>query len=104
MTTINIIATERTMLAVNINTVLRANIIAKRTNSNVMGVVKAQMIDLLKTKLQCGVAHFIYLKKDGSMREAFGTTSTNIMKANISGNGISRDSVNTVCYWDCEKV
>ena len=47
----------------------RANVIAKRTNSDVMGVVKAQMIDVLKAKLQSGIAHFLFLKKDGSLRE-----------------------------------
>ena len=103
MESINIYATERTMVVVGGNTTRRANVIAKRTNSNVMGVVKAQMIDLLKAKLARGVAHFIYTKKDGSLREAWGTTSHNLMKANINGRGISRDSVNCVCYWDCEK-
>ena len=29
--------------------------------------------------------------------------SIHLMKANINGRGISRDSVNCVCYWDCEK-
>ena len=103
MATMNIIATERTMIAVNGSTARRANVIAKRTNNDVIGVMKAQMIDLLKVKLQSGVAHFIYLKKDGSMSEAWVTTSTNLIKANINGRGISRDAVNTVCYWDCEK-
>ena len=90
-------------VAVNGMTAHRANVIARRTGSTAMGVIKAQMIDLLKAKLQMGVAHFVYMKKDGTLREAWGTTASNLMKANINGRGVSRDSVNTVCYLDCEK-
>ena len=50
-------------VVINNNTSLRANVIAKRTNSDVMGVVKAKMIDVLKAKLQSGIAHFLFLKK-----------------------------------------
>ena len=78
----------------------RANLIARRTGSAAMGVVKAQMIDLLKAKLQSGVAHFLYMKKDGSFREAWGTTASNLMKATQNGRGLSGDEVNTVKYWD----
>lgn len=35
-------------VVINNSTSRRANVIAKRTNSDVMGVVKAQMIDVLK--------------------------------------------------------
>lgn len=90
-------------VVVNGMTAHRANVIFARTGSVAMGVVKAQMIDLLKEKLRNGVAHFVYMKKDGTLREAWGTTASNFMKANINGRGISRDSVNCVCYWDCEK-
>ena len=58
------------------------------------------MIDLLKAKLQSGVAHFIYIKKDGSLREAWGTTASNLMKATQNGRGLSGDAVNTVKYYD----
>ena len=92
-----------TSVVVNGMTAHRANVIFARTGSVAMGVVKAQMIDLLKEKLRNGVAHFVFIKKDGTLREAWGTTASNLMKANIDGRGISRDSVNCVCYWDCEK-
>lgn len=98
-----IVATNNTMVTVSNNTTRRANVIARRTQSDAMGVIKAQLIDLLKSKLQSGVAHFTFLKKDGTIREAWGTTSHNLMKASINGNGISRDAVNCVCYWDVQK-
>lgn len=88
------------VVAMNGMTAHRANLIARRTGSAAMGVVKAQMIDLLKAKLQSGVAHFLYMKKDGSFREAWGTTASNLMKATQNGRGLSGDEVNTVKYWD----
>ena len=92
-----------TMVVVNNKTQRRANVIYKRTQSMEMGVIKSLLIDTLKAKLRSGVAHFVYLKKDGSLREAWGTTSHNLIKANVNGHGIDRDSVNCVCYWDVEK-
>ena len=90
------------MVIVNRMTAHRANVIANRTGSASMGVVKAQMIDLLKAKLQSGVAHFIYIKKDGTLREAWGTCASNLMKATQNGRGLSGDQVNTVKYFDVE--
>lgn len=88
--------------AVNGMTAHRANVIASRTGSEAMGVIKAQMIDLLKAKLQSGVAHFLYMKKDGTLREAWGTCASNLMKATQNGRGLSGDQVNTVKYFDVE--
>ena len=83
-------------------TMRRATVIAQRTNSIEMGVIKAMMIETLKAKLQSGVAHFEYMKKNGEIREAWGTTCSNLMKAKVYGNGIKRDFVNCVVYWDVE--
>lgn len=98
----NIIVTDKSMVVLSDSTIRRANVIAHRTNSEVMGVVKAQLINVLKAKLRSGVAHFLYVKKDGTLREAWGTTANNLIKANVNGRGIARDSVNCVCYWDVE--
>lgn len=88
------------LVAVNGMTAHRANVIARRTGSEAMGVIKAQMIDLLKAKLQNGVAHFVYMKKDGTLREAWGTCASNLMKATQNGRGLSGDQVNTIKYYD----
>jgi hypothetical protein len=83
-------------------TMRRATVIAERTNSIEMGVIKAMQIETLKAKLQSGVAHFEYVKKNGEIREAWGTTCSNLMKAKVYGGGIRRDFVNCVVYWDVE--
>jgi hypothetical protein len=63
-------------LVLNNSTVVRATVIATRSHSEEIGIIKAMMIENLKTKLANGVAHFIYLKKDGTVREAWGTTKS----------------------------
>ena len=90
--------TSSTVLVMSNDTFRRANVIANRVGNDAIGIIKAQMIDLLKNKLKNGIAHFIYQKKDGSLREAWGTTSHNLVKANVNGRGFERDYVNCVCY------
>ena len=90
-------------LVLNNSTVTRATVIANRAKSEEIGIIKAMMIDNLKTKLANGVAHFIFLKKDGSLREAWGTTQPNIAKAKTNGRGVSRELYKTTAYYDVEK-
>ena len=58
---------------VNNMTATRAKVIAFRTSSIDNGIVKAAMINELKTKLANGIAHFVFAKKNGELREAWGT-------------------------------
>ena len=88
------------LVVINGMTSHRANVIASRTGCATLAVVKAQMIDLLKAKLQSGVTHFLYMKKDGTLREAWGTCASNLMKATQNGRGLSGDQVNTIKYFD----
>ena len=83
-------------------TMRRASVIAQRTHSTEIGIIKAMQIETLKAKLQSGIAHFTYMKKNGEIREAWGTTCSKLMKAKVYGNGIKRDFVNCVVYWDVE--
>ena len=88
------------LVVINGMTSHRANVISSRTGCATLAVVKAQMIDLLKAKLQSGVTHFLYMKKDGTLREAWGTCASNLMKATQNGRGLSGDQVNTIKYFD----
>lgn len=91
-----------TTIAVNDMTVTRANIIAQRTGSLEMGIAKAMLIEQLKQKLANGVAHFIFQKKDGSLREMFATTNPALCSRHINGRGVSRELYATTAIWDCE--
>lgn len=89
-------------IAVNDLTLTRANVIAQRTCSLEMGIAKAMLIEQLKQKLANGVAHFIFQKKDGSLREMFATTNPALCSRHINGRGLSRELYATTAIWDCE--
>lgn len=84
-------------------TATRAKVVAFRTGSIDNGIVKAAMINELKTKLANGIAHFVFAKKNGELREAWGTTMGNIAKAKTNGNGASRENYATTAFFDVEK-
>ena len=90
-------------LSISSTTVVRASVIAQRTNSEEIGIIKAMMIEQLKEKLANGVAHFIFIKKDGTVREAWGTTNPSFAQRHINGNGVSRELFKTTAYFDIEK-
>ena len=85
-------------------TARHAAVIAERTGSVEMGLMKSLMINVLRAKLQSSsCAHFWFRKKDGSVREAWGTTNHALMANKIIGNGYSGEEVNTIKFWDVEK-
>ncbi len=90
-------------LAISSTTVVRASVITQRTHNEEIGIIKAMMIEQLKEKLANGVAHFIFIKKNGEVREAWGTTNPSLSVKHINGNGISREVFKTTAYFDIEK-
>lgn len=90
-------------MVINNATAARMKVIEHRTNDITIAAAKAVLIELLKTKMATGVAHFAFQKKDGSIREAFGTIQSNVVAAKTNGNGISRECYNTTAFFDIEK-
>jgi hypothetical protein len=94
-----------TMLATtDTMTLTRMAVIGKRTNSALMAGAKAMMVENVKNQMRTGVAHFVYMKKSGELREAFGTTSKALVERYVNGNGISRECYATTAYFDVEKA
>ena len=91
------------IIAIENQTAKRANVIAQRTGSSEIGLVKAMMIALLKEKMNHGVAHFEFMKKNGEIREAWGTTQSNITSAKTNGRGYNKELDNCIAYFDCIK-
>ena len=90
-------------LIITDTTAVRMNVIAQRTQNLLLAGAKAMMIESLKEKLRNGVAHFIFIKKNGEIREAFGTTNSSVASKYTNGNGISREYFKTTAYFDIEK-
>ena len=83
-------------------TATRMAVIADRTQNLLIAGAKAMMIENLKGKLRSGVAHFIFQKKNGELREMFATTCPSLVKRHINGQGVSRECYATTAVFDCE--
>ena len=90
-------------LIITDTTAVRMNVIAQRTQNLLVAGAKAMMIESLKEKLRNGVAHFIFVKKNGEIREALGTTNAAVASKYTNGNGCSREHCKTTAYFDIEK-
>ena len=89
-------------LVISNATATRMAVIAERTNSALVAGAKAMMIECLKEKLRNGIAHFIFIKKNGEVREAFGTTNKAVTSKYTNGNGVSRERFFTTAFFDIE--
>lgn len=89
-------------LVITDTTAVRMNVIAQRTQNLLIAGAKAMMVENLKHKLRTGVAHFIFQKKNGELREMFATTNPSLVKRHINGRGVSRELYATTAVFDCE--
>lgn len=77
--------------------------ITKTTGSALMGTSKALLIEEAKRQMREGVCHFIYMKKDGSVREAMGTLDKSVLRATLKGTGESPETWGCCYYHDVIK-
>ena len=79
------------------------NAIAHTTGSSLKGVATAMLIEEAKRQMREGICHFVYLKKDGSVREAFGTLDRAILNHTLTGTGTSPETWGCCYYHDTIK-
>ena len=83
-------------------TVERANIIAQRIGSLEIAIVKAMMLEQLEEKLADNqLAHIIFQKKDGSLREMWCSTNPSLCSKHVKG--VHREHYGTKVVFDVEK-
>ena len=97
MNTTIITATNNALIARHIA------VIAAKKGSTLMGSAKALLIEEAKRQMRNGTCHFLYVKKDGSVREAFGTLNAALCNKHINGRGQSPETWGCSCYFDVEK-
>lgn len=90
------------IITTNDLTLTRMAVIAKRTTSELMAGAKAMMIENLKNQMKNGIAHFVFRKKDGSLREVWGTTNKSLVERHINGRGCSRENYATTAFFSIE--
>ena len=98
MNTIITTITNNALVAAHIKT------ITLKTGSALMGTSKALLIEEAKRQMRStSGCHMIYLKKDGSVREAFASLNPALCGKHINGRGVSPEHHGCTCYWDMEK-
>ena len=97
MATTIMTATNDRLVATHIAT------ITSKTGSELMGMSKAMLIEEAKRQMRNGVCHFIYMKKNGECREAFGTLNKGVLNATLKGIGESPESWGCCYYHDTIK-
>lgn len=90
-------------ITVSNQTATRFNVISTRINDTTLAMGKAMMIEMLKQQLRTGVAHFIFMKKNGELRQIFATTNKALVQKHIVGTGESREHFYTTALFDVEK-
>ena len=95
--TTTVIATNNNLTAAHIAS------ISLTTGSELMGASKALLIEEAKRQMRNGVCHFIYMKKNGECREAFGTLAKAVLNATLKGTGESPENWGCCFYHDCIK-
>lgn len=93
------------VVILNRDTAVRAHVIAARTKvRKIDGISKALLIEQLKKRLRSGeIVKFAYLKSNGDIRVAYGSTNKELVADKVYGWGESRETYATTAYFDLEK-
>ena len=95
-----------TVITATTNSPLLARHIASvtvRKGSAYVGIAKSLLVEEVKRQMRSGTCHFLYVKKDGTVREAFGTLNASLCGKHINGRGQSPENWGCSCYFDIER-
>jgi hypothetical protein len=91
-----------TIVAVTDKDLYRASIISSRVKNDFVAGLQTAKLNELKNRMRKEVVKFAYLKKDLSVRIAYGTLMPQLMSDKILGTGICGDARKVVVYYDVE--
>lgn len=91
-----------TIVAVTDKDLYRASIISSRVKNDFVAGLQTAKLNELKNRMRKEVVKFAYLKKDLSVRIAYGTLMPQLMSDKILGTGICGDARRVVVYYDVE--
>lgn len=91
-----------TIVAVTDKDLYRASVIASRVKNDFVAGLQTAKLNELKNRMRKEVVKFSYLKKDLSVRIAYGTLMPQLMSDKILGTGICGDARKVVVYYDVE--
>lgn len=91
-----------TIVAVTDKDLYRASVISSRVKNDFVAGLQTAKLNELKNRMRKEVVKFAYLKKDLSVRIAYGTLIPQLMSDKILGTGICGDARKVVVYYDVE--
>lgn len=91
-----------TVIAMTNRDLYRASVIASRVKNDFVAGLQTAKLNELKTRMRKEVVKFAYLKKDLSVKIAYGTLMPQLMSDKILGTGICGDARKVVVYYDVE--
>ena len=91
-----------TVIAMTNRDLYRASVISSRVKNDFVAGLQTAKLNELKNRMRKEVVKFAYLKKDLSVRIAYGTLMPQLMSDKILGTGICGDARKVVVYYDVE--
>ena len=91
-----------TVIAMTNRDLYRASVIASRVGNDFVAGLQTAKLNELKNRMRKEVVKFAYLKKDLSVRIAYGTLMPQLMSDKVLGTGICGDTRKVVVYYDVE--
>ena len=91
-----------TIVAVTSRDMYRAAVISQRVQNDFVTGLQVAKLNELKARMREGVVKFAYLKKDMSVRIAYGTLIPQLMKDKVLGTGLCGDARKVCTYFDVE--
>ena len=92
-----------TIVAVTNRDMYRAAVISQRGENDFVTGMQVAKLNELKARMREGVVKFAYLKKDKSVRVAYGTMMPALVGDHINGRGICGDARKVCTYFDVER-
>ena len=92
-----------TIVAVTNKDLYRAAVIASRLENDFVVGLQVAKLNELKARMRREVVKFAYLKKDNSVRIAYGTMMPALVGDHINGRGICGDARKVCTYFDVER-
>ena len=92
-----------TIVAVTNRDMYRAAVISQRVVNDFVTGMQVAKLNELKARMREGVVKFAYLKKDKSVRVAYGTMMPALVGDHINGRDICGDARKVCTYFDVER-
>ena len=87
-------------MSTTVTSATRQTAIAGIIGNSTIATSKALLIEEIVKQMENGICHFMFMKKDGSVTERFGTLNPALCSEHIKGTGKSPELRGCTFFWD----